>query len=151
MFVLDRHEGEFDKFREQEIKHGRVAMLAVVGYLTTAAGVRFPGAEGVPAGFKAFSTLYNDDVEGGLNVLMQFMFTTLLMEIMNGDRTGKAEFPGDYRNGALDFGWDKQSKEWQTKKRRIELNQGRAAMMGITGLMIHEAMGVSILPGGYLP
>ena len=68
-------------------------MLAVVGYLVTAAGVRFPGAEGVPAGFKAFSTLYNDEVPGGLNVLMQFMFTTLLMEIMNGDRTDKAEFP----------------------------------------------------------
>lgn len=150
-FILTRNEDEFDKFREQEIKHGRVAMLAVVGYLTTAAGIRFPGAEGVPAGFKAFSTLYHDDVQGGLNVLMQFMFTTLLMEMMNGDRAGTAEFPGDYRNGALDFGWDKQSDDWKKKKRSVELNQGRAAMMGITGLMVHEFMGVSILPGGYLP
>jgi hypothetical protein len=151
MFVMDKNEGEFDRFREQEIKHGRCAMLAVTGYLTTAAGVRFPGAEGVPAGFKAFSTLYNNEVEGGLNVLMQFMFTVLLMEIVNGDRQDMAAFPGDYRNGSLDFGWDKQTEAWQTKKRSIELNQGRAAMMGITGLMIHEFMGVSILPGGYLP
>jgi hypothetical protein len=151
MFVLEKNPDDFARFREQEIKHGRVAMLAVTGYLVTAAGVRFPGAEAVPAGFKAFSTLYNNEVEGGLNVLMQFMFTTLLMEIVNGDRTGKGEFPGDYRNGALDFGWNKQSEEWKTKKRAIELNQGRAAMMGISGLMIHEWMGVSILPGGYLP
>jgi Chlorophyll A-B binding protein len=151
MFVLEKNPNDFARFREQEIKHGRVAMLAVTGYLTTAAGVRFPGAEAVPAGFKAFSTLYNNEVEGGLNVLMQFMFTTLLMEIVNGDRTGKGEFPGDYRNGAFDFGWNKQTDEWKTKKRSIELNQGRAAMMGISGLMIHEWMGVSILPGGYLP
>merc|ERR1712228_147497 len=151
MFVAEKNDGEFARFREQEIKHGRVAMLAVVGYLTTAAGVRFPGAGDVPAGFKAFSTLFNNEVEGGLMVLAQFMFTTLLMEMMNGDRTGTAEFPGDYRNGALDFGWDKQSDEWKMKKRNLELNQGRAAMMGITGLMIHEFMGVSILPGGYLP
>lgn len=126
-------------------------MLAVTGYLVTAAGVRFPGAEGVPAGLKAFPTLLHNEVPGGLNVLMQFMLTTLLMEVMNGDRTGLGEFPGDYRNGSLDFGWDKQTDEWKNKKRAIELNQGRAAMMGITGLMVHEAMGVSILPGGYLP
>jgi hypothetical protein len=31
------------------------------------------------------------------------------------------------------------------------LNNGRAAMMGIWGLVVHEMMGVSILPGGYLP
>ena len=36
---------QFDSFREIEIVHGRVAMLAVTGYLTTYAGVRFPGAE----------------------------------------------------------------------------------------------------------
>lgn len=38
-------QAQFDLYRETEIVHGRVAMLAVVGYLTTYAGVRFPGAE----------------------------------------------------------------------------------------------------------
>jgi hypothetical protein len=37
------------------------------------------------------------------------------------------------------------------KKRNTEINQGRAAMMGITGLVVHEVLGVSLLPGGYLP
>lgn len=40
----DATQDKFDTFRECEIVHGRVAMLAVTGYLTTYAGVRFPGA-----------------------------------------------------------------------------------------------------------
>ena len=53
-----------------------------------------------------------------------------------------------FRNGFLDFGWDSQSDEWKTKKRATELAQGRAAMMGLTGLMVHDAMGnvADILP-----
>jgi len=36
--------------------------------------------------------------------------------------------------------------ETKYKKRAIELNQGRAAQMGILALMVHEKLGVSILP-----
>ena len=57
--------------------------------------------------------------------------------------TGESEFRGDFRNG-FDFGWDKQSDEWKLQKRAVELNQGRAAMMGILGLMVHEQLGGSI-------
>jgi hypothetical protein len=31
-------------------------------------------------------------------------------------------------------------------KRAIELNQGRAAQMGILALMVHEQLGVSLIP-----
>ena len=54
---------------------------------------------------------------------------------------GKSEFKGDFRNGVLDFGWDSQSDAWKANKRAIELNQGRAAQMGILGIMVHEKMG----------
>ena len=124
-------------------------MLAIVGYLTTAAGIRFPGAEDIPDGLAAFPALMQ--TADGQNVLGQMILAVLLMERCNQDWTGKAEFVGDYRNGFLDFGWDKQSDEWKKKKRTIELNQGRAAQMGIAGLVIHEMMGNSILPNGYLP
>ena len=51
-------------------------------------------------------------------------------------------FPGDLRRGnGPDFGWDKQSAEWQMSKRNIEINNGRAAMMGILGLVVHESLG----------
>ena len=62
------------------------------------------------------------------------------------DVTGEAEFIGDFRNGAIDYGWDTFDEATKLKKRAIEINQGRAAMMGILGLMVHEQLGVSVLP-----
>jgi Chlorophyll A-B binding protein len=132
---------KFERLRYQELKHGRVAMLAVVGYLVTYAGVRFPGAEDIPAGFAALTAT------PGM-VWAQMIATWTMMEMANRDSTGKGEFPGDFRNGALDFGWDKLDEATKTRKRSIELNQGRAAQMGIFSLMVHDAMGnvVDILP-----
>lgn len=150
--VADGNEYRFNRLREVEIKHGRISMLAVVGYLVTANGIRFPGAENVPDGLKAFPSLLEN--RDGNNVLLQMMAFFVVAEIVNRDAEwtdAKAEFIGDYRNGALDFGWDKYDEKTKIKKRQTELNQGRAAMMGIWGLVIHEVMGESILPGGYLP
>jgi hypothetical protein len=149
MFTVDGTQETFDHLREVEIKHGRIGMLAVVGYLITLAGIRFPGAEAIPAGFKAFPALM--ETADGQNVLGQMVLFVFLAEQCNRDVAGVAEFPGDYRNGFLDFGWDKLSAESKMKKRAIELNNGRAAQMGILGLMVHEQMGVSILPGNILP
>ena len=61
------------------------------------------------------------------------------------DITG-GEFVGDFRNGAFDLGWDTFDAETQMTKRAVELNQGRAAMMGILALMVHEQLGVSLIP-----
>ena len=145
-------QAQFDRLREVEIKHGRISMLAVAGYLTTAAGIRFPGAEDIPDGFAAWPALLK--TQDGCNVLLQMTFFFAVAEIANRpqeDSPVPPEFPGDYRNGALDFGWDKLSDDTKMRKRAIELNNGRAAQMGILGLMIHEWNGVSILPGNYLP
>jgi len=43
----------FDNLRYIELKHGRVAMLATVGYVVVDLGARFPGAENIPNGFAA--------------------------------------------------------------------------------------------------
>ena len=131
----------FDHLREVEVRHGRVSMLAVAGYLVTAAGVRLPGMENMPSGFKIFDAdliaSLPREVRGTLPLTLgSVWFLTFLMQ----DRTGAAEFPGDYRNG-IDMGWDKQTDEWKTKKRTIELNNGRAAQMGILGIMVHEQLG----------
>lgn len=137
----DGNEEYFNHLREVEVRHGRCAMLAVVGYLVTAAGVRLPGMEDMPSGFKIFDAeliaALPREVRGTLPLTLgSVWFLTFLMQ----DRTGRADFPGDYRNG-IDMGWDKQSDEWKTKKRTIELNNGRAAQMGILGIMVHEQLG----------
>ena len=86
----DIDQAEFERIRWVELKHGRVAMLAVVGYLVTEAGVRFPGAEGIPSGFAALG-----EVPG--MVWAQFWATTALMEAANRDQEGKkGEFAGKY-------------------------------------------------------
>lgn len=137
----DGDQEQFDQLRYIELKHGRVAMLAFVGYIVTYAGVRFPGAEDIPAGFAALPAV------PGM-VWAQMIGTWTMMEMANGgfsrdgrDFTGTAEFPGDFRNGALDFGWDKLDEVTKKKKRSVEINNGRAAQMGILGLMTHEIMG----------
>lgn len=143
----DASQEEFDRLRWVELKHGRIAMLAVTGYLVTYAGVRFPGAGDIPSGFAAL-----DNLPG--MVWAQMIATWAMMEAANQDQykapwgmnqntlgDSPAEFMGDFRNGALDFGWGKLSDATKMKKRAIELNNGRAAQMGILGLMVHEKLG----------
>lgn len=149
--VADGNQAKFDRLRYVELKHGRIAMLAVSGYLTTAAGIRLPGDidysgtafSDLPAGFGSFGAM------SGAGAAQIFAFIGILELGIMKDVTGEAEFPGDFRNGFIDFGWDKYDEATKTKKRAIELNQGRAAQMGILGLMMHEQMGVSVLPPSF--
>ena len=55
------------------------------------------------------------------------------------------EFVGDFCNGYIDSGWDEFDEEKKLFKRGVELINGRAAMLGILGLMVHE----EIIPLGY--
>jgi hypothetical protein len=143
----DCDQAKFDRLRYVEIKHGRISMLAVVGYLVAEAGVRLPGNidysgttfASIPNGFGAFDAISS----GGIGQII--VFIGLLELAVMKDITG-GEFVGDFRNDAIDFGWDSFDEATKLKKRAIELNQGRAAMMGILALMVHEKLGVSLLP-----
>ena len=138
----------FNRLREVELKHGRISMLAVVGYLVTASGLRLPGNidysgtkfSDIPGGFGALSAVSK---EGWGQIIGLVFFLEMIMRDIKGD----AEFIGDFRNGAIDYGWDTFDDETKLKKRAIELNQGRAAMMGILALMVHEQLGVPLIPG----
>mmetsp|Transcript_38599 Transcript_38599/g.93525 ORF Transcript_38599/g.93525 Transcript_38599/m.93525 type:complete len:158 (+) Transcript_38599:668-1141(+) len=120
--------------------HFFTLQLAVAGYLTTAAGIRLPGMEGVGSGFKALTSIADQPMEVR-GVVPLTLGTIFILTLAMQDVTGTAEFPGDWRNGYIDFGWDEQSPEWKKRKMSIELNNGRAAQMGILGIMTHEALG----------
>jgi hypothetical protein len=136
----------FDRLRYVEIKHGRICQLAFLGQIVTRAGLHIPGNidtagdafDSYPNGLAALFGPDSIPTDGKLQILFFIGFLELF--VMK-DVTGKGAFVGDFRNGALDFGWDSFSEETKLQKRAIELNQGRAAMMGILGLMVHEKLG----------
>ena len=141
----DADQERFDRLRYVEVKHGRIAQLAFLGNIITRAGVHLPGDidtagtafDSIPNGWAAVGAI----PQAGLLQIVAFV-GTLELFVMK-DITG-GEFPGDFRNEALDFGWDTFDEEAKLSKRGIELNNGRAAMMGILGLMVHEQLGGSI-------
>ena len=145
--VSDGDAEKFERLRYVEIKHGRISMLAVVGYLVAEAGIRLPGDidysgtsfASIPNGFDALTTI------SGAGIAQIVAFIGFLEIAVMKDITG-GEFVGDFRNDAFDLGWDTFDEETKLSKRAIELNQGRAAQMGILALMVHEKLGVSLIP-----
>eukprot|EP00522_Entomoneis_paludosa_P014825 CAMPEP_0172451272 /NCGR_PEP_ID=MMETSP1065-20121228/9376_1 /TAXON_ID=265537 /ORGANISM="Amphiprora paludosa, Strain CCMP125" /LENGTH=243 /DNA_ID=CAMNT_0013203207 /DNA_START=103 /DNA_END=834 /DNA_ORIENTATION=+ len=136
---------KFNRLRYVEIKHGRISMLAVVGYLVTQAGIRLPGDisgipyDAIPGGFSALDILPNGHI-GTVVFLIGLLDTCIMVDVTGGD------FVGDFRNGYIDFGWDSFDEATKLKKRAIELNNGRAAQMGILALMVHDGMGAPLIP-----
>jgi len=153
--VID--DGDVEKFemlRYIELKHGRIAMLAVLGQIVTKAGIHFPGYldrantikfADIPTGFAALEKI---PAAGYVQFFLFIFFLEVgvMKDAANGAAPG--EFPGDFLNGTPSGPWTKWSEETKMRKRAIELNNGRAAQMGILGLMTHELIGNSIWPGG---
>uniref|UniRef100_A0A7S4RF03 Fucoxanthin-chlorophyll a/c light-harvesting protein n=1 Tax=Ditylum brightwellii TaxID=49249 RepID=A0A7S4RF03_9STRA len=145
--LADADQDRFDRLRYVELKHGRISQLAFLGQITTRAGIRLPGD--IDYSGTSFSDIGEGwagslqvPVAGALQILAFVGFLELgVMKDIEG--TGN-EHVGDFRNGALDFGWDTFDEETKLSKRAIELNNGRAAMMGILGLMVHEQLGGSV-------
>ena len=144
--VKDGDQDKFDRLRYVEIKHGRIAMLGVVGYLVNKAGIYLPGD--ISYSGTKFSDLgsgwaasFAVPKEGFTQVLAFIGFLELFVMKDSANGAPPGEFPGDFRNDAIDFGWDSFSEETKLQKRAVELNQGRAAQMGILALMVHDKLG----------
>mmetsp|Transcript_25788 Transcript_25788/g.33670 ORF Transcript_25788/g.33670 Transcript_25788/m.33670 type:complete len:210 (+) Transcript_25788:54-683(+) len=143
----------FDRLRYVELKHGRICQLAFLGQVVTRAGIHLPGDidysghsfDSYPNGVAAL--IGPDSIPtAGLVQIIAFIGILECAVMRDIEGTGN-EFVGDFRNGYIDFGWDDFDEEEKLSKRAIELNNGRAAQMGILGLMVHE----EIVPLGYDP
>eukprot|EP01036_Dinobryon_divergens_P034536 gene34536-44640_t len=130
--LKDADEARFKRLREVETKHGRIAQLAILGHIVTTAGLRNPYdiAPGIPfssikPGLAAFDTI----PAAGTFQLVAFIG---LLEVGFGLRKDEIEAAQIKASG-----WDEATLN---KKLAIELNNGRAAQMGILALMVHEKL-----------
>merc|ERR1719507_2388976 len=144
MLSGDVSQERFDRLRYVEIKHGRICQLAFLGQITTRAGIHLPG--NIDLSGDAFDSFPNGVAAligpnaiptAGLVQLIAFI-GVLECTFMRDVPGAGNEFVGDFRNGYIDYGWDDFDEETKLSKRAIELNNGRAAMFGILGLMVHE-------------
>jgi hypothetical protein len=128
----------FERRRAVERKHGRVAMAAVVGMLFHNAGIEFPGYLSKELGIR-FSDI-PDGIGGIFAVptagLTQIFFFCGVCEL--------AIWPASNYSGNYGVGYGRpfvpnflEGDELKYKL-DMEINQGRAAMMGIFGAMVGE-------------
>lgn len=136
--ICPEDETTFNEYRASEIKHGRVAMMAIAGAVTQHF-VRFPGFEStnfgtpLPAGFGA--ALYSPSCYGFM-LLVVILFgveTRLWNERVEYQSQKWTQEPGNFDNP---LGVGSYSDDMRTK----ELNNGRIAMFAIIGLISAEAV-----------
>ncbi|CAM9439991.1 unnamed protein product [Choristocarpus tenellus] len=130
--------------REAELKHGRIAQLAVVGWIAVDNGLRFPGAQ-YAALSQSVSAHDPMVASGNMGVLLLAVF---LLEMIGGAAIfGAAEGSGRV---AGDFGLDPfKLTSSPDKKARFELSEiqhCRLAMMAISGIATQ-----AVLNGGAFP
>eukprot|EP00979_Chaetoceros_neogracilis_P004942 scaffold845_cov274-Chaetoceros_neogracile.AAC.35 len=130
----------FERRRAVERKHGRIAMVAVVGMLFHNADIEFPGYLSKELGIR-FS-----DVPNGMNGLFSLPLAGLTqigfaIGVMELAIWPASDYSGDYGTGyGRPFVPNVLEGDELKYKLDLEINQGRAAMMGIMGAMVGEAI-----------
>ena len=134
---LETQPEAFERRRAVERKHGRVAMAAVVGvvvhnnhivfdgYLSPSADLKFSD---VPLGADGIRAI----PAAGLAQIFAF-FALVELAWMPASK-----YDGDYGVGY--FGSNIEDPEEKARKLNVEINNGRAAMMGIMGNLVAEQL-----------
>merc|ERR1712032_1664797 len=136
-------EGQFKRRRVVELQHGRVSMLACIGYIVPEY-FKWPGYcapslelkfEDIPNGFQAIDKI------PGIGWVQILAFVGLI-EIFN-LRSEPKEYPGDYELfGAFGIpgGGSIADKDKKEKSLLAEINNGRLAMMAIIGMFFQNGL-----------
>merc|ERR1712203_429109 len=128
----------FKRRRTVELKHGRISMLATMGYITPELTGKFPGYISNSAGLK-FA-----DIPSGLAAIAkvpalgwaQIVDYCGFCELSAGSEDWKSGTPGDYGFKVLSSS-DPAEKE---KKLAAEIANGRLAMMAIIGMFFQDGL-----------
>jgi len=145
------------RYEVMEIKHGRAAMLGFLHVIHVESGVRFPGY------LSGSAELKFTDVPSGLFASLEAVPKLGWLQILAvalACETGYAGQPfsvvaqtEDRESGDIGAsGWVRyDDPEVKAYKLNVERQNGRAAMMGITGCLVHELLGVDALypTGGF--
>lgn len=131
-FAAKADEATMMKYREAELKHGRVAMIAVLGYLSSENWHPFYDGK---LSSNPLQALWDMPPAGAVQIiafigLLEYTFDAVIKETGNpvGDFYGINErIP------------DKDAEAWRDFQTR-ELNNGRLAMFGIMGELAHSAI-----------
>jgi len=128
--------------REAELKHARVCMLAVAGWVTVDLGFRVPFAPEV-------SSLYAHDAAVEKGPMLGMLIPLAAIEVLAGIpkcfqllNDPDAAPPGDYKFDPLGFGGGKMMEE-------KELANGRAAMLAFSGIVTQSALTGNSFPYTY--
>jgi len=137
-FTNDGDEASFKRRRSVEIKHGRICMLATMGYITPEITGKLPGYlspstglkfEDIPNGLGAVSKV---PAAGWLQIIAYFGFC----EFSGGFEDYKTGTPGDYGFKVL----TSDDPEEKTKKLSAEIANGRLAMVAIIGMFFQDGL-----------
>ena len=134
-------------FRHSEVKHGRVAMAAFVGWWAVGAGLRLPGELSYGLDFASIPSkgLEAWDAVPGWGKAQMLLFAGLIEfhdelfystrnpdgHYMRGGTPGKNMVPGLYDPAGLH---KRKSAEKLARGRSAEIKNGRLAMIGIAGM-----------------
>ena len=121
-------------FRAAELKNGRAAMLATVGYLVQGAGIHFPGNLSHDVSFESLSALKPFDQWAAVPDAgkAQIIFTIFLAELIT-----ESKKPHYTKGGSLPtivfppIDFSSVDAATLKKKQDSELNNGRLAMIAI--------------------
>lgn len=129
--------------REAELKHGRVAMLAVVGWIAADFGIRFPGSsfstESISSSYFAHDALVAKGIMGFMLIavgLAEIGNGAALVQVSKGELDREA---GDFQLGSKLL--DGKSKDAVNTMKLKELSNGRLAMLAFGGIATQTALG----------
>ena len=127
-----KSDADLYKFRCAELKHGRVAMLAVLGFIATGAGFHLP--DPVFSGTKPLDVL-SGLAESRPLALIQIVAAITWIELVAGKQDPSKD-PGDV--GSFGDNFKPADPEEYAALQLKELKNGRLAMLASMGLIVQE-------------